>query len=111
LTTKYIAKSTLRKHVPESIIKRKKAGFPVPYSGWLQGPLRDWVSDLILDREAQTRQYFNRNEVEKLMEEHVLHGTHAKEVFSLAVLELWHQQFLGPKPPSEMMASCSGQAN
>jgi asparagine synthase (glutamine-hydrolysing) len=110
LTTKYIAKSALKKHVPESIIKRKKAGFPVPYAAWLRGPLRDWFSGLILDREAQTRKYFNPNEVEKLISRHVNDGAHAKEVFSLAILELWHQEFLRPRSRSEATVSCASQA-
>jgi asparagine synthase (glutamine-hydrolysing) len=107
IATKYIAKSALRQHVPESIIKRRKAGFPVPYAAWLQGPLRDWLSGLLLDREAQTRKYFNRNEVERLITRHVLSGTHPKEVFSLAILELWHQQFLGARSRKEVVISCA----
>ncbi len=36
LTTKYIAKSALRKTVPQEIFDRKKAGFPVPYERGLE---------------------------------------------------------------------------
>lgn len=91
VATTRVIKSALKAHVPDSILKRKKAGIPVPYSAWLQGPLRNRVGDLILDREARTRKYFNRSEVEKLMEHHTTSGTRATEVFSLAILELWHQ--------------------
>lgn len=111
LTTKYIAKSALKQYVPESIIKRKKAGFPVPYAAWLRGPLRDWLSGLILDRNAQTRKYFNQNETEKLVAGHVLNGGHAKELFSLAILELWHQEFLGPRSASQEAVSCASRAS
>ena len=36
LETKYLAKRVLADRVPREIIKRKKAGFPIPYSSWLR---------------------------------------------------------------------------
>jgi len=68
---KYILKRALSKRVPRAILKRKKAGFPVPYESWMRGDLKNWLNGILLDRET------------------------SKELFSLAVLELWHRQFLG----------------
>ena len=93
LTMKYLAKKALRGRVPEEIVTRRKAGFPVPYRMWLRSNLRDWVSEILLDRKTVNRGYFQKSAVEKLVR-HNSNGTdYSKELFSLVVLELWHRIF------------------
>jgi asparagine synthase (glutamine-hydrolysing) len=94
LTTKYIAKRALAKHIPAEIVERKKAGFPVPYENWLKTDLRDSIHDMLLDRETMGRGYFRKSAIEKLLRDNLESGSHAKDIFSLVVLELWHRQFL-----------------
>lgn len=93
-TTKYIAKKALSKRVPRAILDRPKTGFPVPYNSWLGGPLKGWLHDILLDRETLARGYFRKSAIENLLEENGRSGAYAKELFSLAVLELWHREFL-----------------
>jgi asparagine synthase (glutamine-hydrolysing) len=97
---KYILKRALAKRVPQAILKRKKAGFPVPYDSWMRGDLKNWLSSILLDRETSGRGYFRKSTVEKLLLENAGSGRYSKELFSLAVLELWHRQFLGDERPS-----------
>lgn len=96
-TTKYIAKLALRNRVPEEILNRKKVGFPVPFGSWLRSELRDYVHDVLFDRETLQRGYFNRRSVEKLIQNHASSGTFSKEILSLVALELWHRSFLAPR--------------
>lgn len=93
-TTKYIAKKALQSRVPHEILHRKKAGFPVPYENWLRTELKSWVRDLLLDRSSMSRGYFNRHSIENLLSENWRSGKYARELLSLAVLELWHRSFL-----------------
>lgn len=93
-TTKYIAKRTLNKRVPRGILERKKTGFPVPYASWLRGELSEWLHDILLDRKTTSRGYFNKRSIESLLAENLQFGRYSKEVFSLAVLELWHRTFI-----------------
>ena len=93
-STKYIAKRALSKRVPREILERPKTGFPVPYNSWLRGQLKGWLHDILLDRKTLARGYFRKSAVEKLLEENGRSGSYAKELFSLAVLELWHREFL-----------------
>jgi asparagine synthase (glutamine-hydrolysing) len=97
LTTKYIAKRALGKQIPAEILKRRKAGFPVPYEKWLQTDLRDSIHDVLLDRETLSRGYFRKSAIEKLLRDNSESGAHAKDIFSLLVLELWHRQFLSSR--------------
>ena len=95
-TTKYIAKRALSTLIPDPILKRRKAGFPVPFSRWLRTDLRAFVYDVLLDRRTKERGYFNSVSVERLLQENLESGMYAKEVLSLLTLELWHRAFLEP---------------
>ena len=99
--TKYIAKRALGAHVPKEILNRPKAGFPVPYESWIKGELNSWMQDMLLGSRAVERGYFSRIAIEDLLQKNLRSGAYSKEIFSLAVLELWHREFLdaqGTKP-------------
>jgi asparagine synthase (glutamine-hydrolysing) len=102
LTTKYLAKRALATRVPLEIINRKKAGFPVPYESWLRAELRDWLRQILLDRETVSRGYFKRGVVERLLASDLEKGGCVKELFSLATLEMWHRTFLPGKPAASL---------
>jgi len=93
-TTKFMAKFALEGRVPHEILHRKKAGFPMPYETWLRAELKDWVKDVLFDRETTARGYFNRGAVESLIADNTHNGRHARELFSLVILELWHRSIL-----------------
>ncbi len=64
---KYIWEKALFKRVPTSILKRKKAGFPVPYEFWLRTNFKDQVRDILTDRKTIERGYFKKDAIEKLI--------------------------------------------
>jgi asparagine synthase (glutamine-hydrolysing) len=97
-TLKYIWKKALSKRVPEKILKRKKAGFPVPYEFWLRTNLKDQIRDILTDRKTTQRGYFQKGAVERLIDANCQSGAYSKEVFSLVALELWHRMFLDGEP-------------
>ena len=86
--TKRVLKRAFRDRVPQEIIHRPKTGFPVPYARWLRRDLAGFVADRLLDPHAATREYIPRPAVEALLK-----TDQASEMFSLLVLELWHEQF------------------
>lgn len=92
--TKRVLKAAFAKHLPMEILARKKAGFPVPYGGWLRNGLAEPVRDILLSRRADSRGYFERKQVEQLLQTDKTSGRFSKEVFSLLILELWHKVFI-----------------
>jgi asparagine synthase (glutamine-hydrolysing) len=98
-TTKFIAKRALAGRVPRQIVERRKAGFPVPYEHWIQTDLHGWFRDLLLDSRTVNRGYFSKSAVEGLLDVNRQSGLYAKEIFSLATLELWHRVFLEQEVP------------
>ncbi len=97
-TTKYLAKRALGKRVPKAILNRRKAGFPVPYAGWLRNEMRDWARDVLGDRRSTNRGYFAPSAVRDLLIQNEATAAHSKEVFSLLTLELWHRTFVDQAP-------------
>jgi asparagine synthase (glutamine-hydrolysing) len=94
LTTKYLAKRALSSRIPEPILKRRKAGFPVPFNTWLRTDLKEFVHEVLLDRATIERGYFNTACIEGMLRANAESGLYAKEVLSLLTLELWHRAFL-----------------
>ncbi|MFZ0760691.1 MAG: asparagine synthase (glutamine-hydrolyzing) [Candidatus Sulfotelmatobacter sp.] len=103
-TMKYLAKKALAKHIPDEILYRRKAGFPVPYEAWLKNDLREWVSDILLSHETLSRGYFQPKTIEHLIRQHQAGAGYSKEIFSLLILELWHRTFLDRQPEATTYA-------
>jgi len=80
--------------VPVEILRRKKVGFPVPYESWMRNELKDWVRDILLDRQSLSRGYFNRSCLEGIIDRDSRFHVHPKEILSLVSLELWHRSFI-----------------
>jgi asparagine synthase (glutamine-hydrolysing) len=100
--TKRALKAAFARILPQEILTRKKVGFPVPYSDWLRGPLAARVSDVLLSDRAVSRGYCQRKQVENLLKNHARTGRYPKEIFSLLVIELWHQQFADTMPATTL---------
>ena len=98
LTTKYLAKRVLGHRIPPEIVRRRKAGFPVPYESWLRREMKDWLHGILLDRQTLERGYFEKKSIERIVSEDSHSGDRAKDLFSLTVLELWHRAFLKSPP-------------
>jgi asparagine synthase (glutamine-hydrolysing) len=93
-TMKYLLRKVLRGRVPEEILCRRKAGFPVPYEVWQRHDLRKWILDILLDHRTTSRGYFKEGAMEALIRLNSDSTSYSKEIFSLVVLELWHRAFI-----------------
>jgi asparagine synthase (glutamine-hydrolysing) len=100
-TLKSLAKKALKKHVPQEILQRPKAGFPVPYESWLQDGLGAWIREVLLDARSLSRGYFRPGAVERVLKDARQHPEYSHEIFALLVLELWHRAFVDAGAPAE----------
>ena len=91
--TKRILKSAFARVLPPEVINRKKAGFPVPYEGWLRGEFRDPLRELLLSDRALSRGYLLKSAIERMLDVDRQGANLSKPLFSLAVLELWQKGF------------------
>jgi asparagine synthase (glutamine-hydrolysing) len=94
-TTKWILREAVRTILPESILTRKKMGFPVPFALWMKGPWQSVARDVLMDRRTRERGIIEPHGVEQLIASHadgVQEGGDA--IWSLLNLELWYRTFI-----------------
>jgi asparagine synthase (glutamine-hydrolysing) len=93
--TKVVLRSALRGWVPDVILDAPKRGLRLPLGDWFRGELRGFTRDVLLDRRATGRGYFDEIYVRELLDRH---GTgvqdHSQGIWTLLMFELWHQEFV-----------------
>jgi asparagine synthase (glutamine-hydrolysing) len=92
---KVALRAALRGWVPDEILDAPKRGFRLPLGDWFRGELRDYASDVLLDRRAMGRGYFREDYVRSLLQRHTTGvQDHSQGIWSLLMFELWHRQFI-----------------
>jgi asparagine synthase (glutamine-hydrolysing) len=92
LTGKRVLKKAVADLLPDSIVYRKKLGFPTPWSAWLDGPKSEAIRKLLLEPRSAERKLFKPAAIERLFQEHRTHfQDHANRIWRLLNLELWHR--------------------
>jgi asparagine synthase (glutamine-hydrolysing) len=95
LAGKCILKSAVQDLLPESIIHRRKMGFPTPFHGWLAGEQLDVVEDTLLESRSLGRGLFRPEGVRRVLSEHKTgKKDHSEKIWRLLNLELWHRVFI-----------------
>lgn len=76
--------------VPHEILKRPKVHFPSLSDQWTSGKGSEWVSEILLDRNAQTKKWIKSDILERYIEEHKNKTqSRGRLLWALVVLELW----------------------
>jgi len=98
-TRKHLLKRLCAKWLPDSILHRKKEGFPVPVGVWLRGPARDFAHDLLGPETIARRGLFDAGFVARLLDEHARGSEdHTSMIVGLINLELWHRLYIDAAP-------------
>lgn len=92
-TTKYILRKAMEGIVPNSVLYRKKLGFPVPIKHWLKNELYDWAYTTF--SQSQTDHLFDKTYVFKLLEQHRKgEYDHSRKLWTILVFMVWHQVYV-----------------
>jgi asparagine synthase (glutamine-hydrolysing) len=93
---KYILKHLAKGKIPESIIWRKKMGFPVPLDNWFNKGFKQYSRELLLDNNSKTKSFLNQNRLEKLLSSEKLSSNYdydGKKLWMLMNLELFMRKY------------------
>src|SRR5205807_2625002 len=81
--------------LPDSIMKRPKMGFPVPFGAWTRGRWNDVSREVLLDRRTRERGIIEPQAVHHLLADHAAGRTDGSErIWTLLNLELWYRTFI-----------------
>lgn len=91
--SKHVFRQVVRHIVPAEVYNRTdKMGFPVPLSEWYrQGPVRQFVREMLLGNRARARGFIQTGRVEDLLDSERPYG---RGIWGLLCLELWMRTFL-----------------
>jgi asparagine synthetase B (glutamine-hydrolysing) len=87
---KILLRRIARRYLPDRIIDRPKQGFSIPLASWLQGPLRDWMEDLLAPQVLRDRRWFRPERVRAMVDDHTTgRRDFSQQLWALMVLEVW----------------------
>ena len=91
---KHVLKELSRGFLPDSVVNRSKAYFPMPALKYVRGEFLAFMKDILLCDSARQRGLYNPAYVEKLLTDPEGYHTRLQgsKLWHLAALELWWQQ-------------------
>jgi len=91
---KYVLKELSRGFLPDSVVNRSKAYFPMPALKYVEGPFLEFMRNILLNDAARARGLYNPAYVEKLLKnpDDYLTRLQGSKLWHLAALVLWLQQ-------------------
>ena len=91
---KHVLKELSRGFLPDSVVNRSKAYFPMPALKYVRGEFLEFMKEILLSDGAKLRGLYNPVYVEKLLNkpEDYLTRLQGSKLWHLAALELWWQQ-------------------
>src|SRR5688572_17190083 len=94
-TTKRILRKAVRGLLPDSILTRRKMGFPVPFARWMREGWNDVARDVLLDRRSRERGLIDTAAVTALLRDHRDGRRQGGDaIWALLNLELWYRTFI-----------------
>lgn len=95
LTQKYLLKKVSSRWLPDTIVKRKKQGFPIPMAEWFRTEARSFLRDNLSSETIRNRGLFNPTYVEQLIRDNESgRMSYGPQLWALLNVELWYQLFI-----------------
>ncbi len=87
---KWALRQLVYRHVPRELMERPKAGFRLPLGGWLRGPLKGWVDDLIDPSRLRREGYIHPERVQRIWQEHLTgKHDHTAALWTVLMFQAW----------------------
>lgn len=91
-TSKWMVRQWASKHLPASIVGRRKWGFRVPLAEWFRGKLKGLATDYLLSGRGLGASYGNPARIRAMLESHLSGRIDANlAIWTLLVAEIWYQ--------------------
>jgi asparagine synthase (glutamine-hydrolysing) len=94
---KMILRKLLGREIPRELFDRPKAGFSIPISSWLKGPLKEWAENLLDERRLAEEGWFDVAAVRRRWRDH-LNGRldSAPAIWAVLMFQAWLDEQQSP---------------
>ena len=101
---KYILRKVAARHLPASLVGRRKQGFGFPLAAWMRGELRGLLEAAIRESRFAGAGVFDPAEMRRILAEHVEgRSDHNFRLWILLNLEIWHRIHLEGRSPDQVL--------
>ena len=90
---KVLLRKVMQGRLPETICKRKKAGFTVPLGEWMKTEFGCKVDEILSEPFIRSQGLFRWESVDELRRKSWDHPYYRRQLWSLAALGLWQKRF------------------
>jgi asparagine synthase (glutamine-hydrolysing) len=87
--TKRILRDIIATYIPRQTFERPKMGFGIPRASWLRNELKNTVRETLSSREFRARQWFDHQEVSRVLDAHNSGRDLDRIIWPIFMLELW----------------------
>jgi asparagine synthase (glutamine-hydrolysing) len=90
--SKYILKEMAKEYLPETIVKRKKQGFPLPLNSWFKNDFLNITKEMLLDENSKIKEVINQENLANWIEkgQGEIFG---QKLWMLLSLEMWLREW------------------
>jgi len=94
-TPKALLRKMFSTRLPETVLTRRKVGFPVPLDAWLTEHRHDFLDQLLFSNDSRCKSLFARDALQKWMSGRDLGHSSRRglTVWMLANLEIWLREY------------------
>ena len=86
---KLILRELLKSKIPNHLIDRPKAGFTIPISQWINGPLLDWSENLLSKKNIEKSGLLNFQNIDQIWENQKKGYDQSNLIWSILVFQTW----------------------
>ena len=92
--TKFILRELAKNYLPAELIHQPKRGFEIPLKNWVNGVLKDMISDYVLSNTSLNKSILKESFVEKLVDSKIRIPAEkrAKILWMIFCMEVWYKK-------------------
>ena len=92
---KYVLRKALQAYLPAGVIEKKKVGLEIPYSIWIRGPWRKFVSELLDPQRLDATGIIQGQAVRRMLDDHWGgRCDFGRPLWGLMNLVIWHENYI-----------------
>jgi asparagine synthase (glutamine-hydrolysing) len=86
---KWALRQILYRRVPRDLIERPKAGFAIPISHWLRGPLKGWAEALLDGSRLRRDGFFEPEPIRQAWKQHLAGRDNTGKIWTVLMFQSW----------------------